>query len=414
MLCVRRIAGRGMADFDLAVIGGGLNGAGIARDAAGRGIRVLLVEQGDLAAAAPAAPAALLRGGLALAPGGLRALREALIERERLLALAPQVVRPQRFVLPHHHALRWAWRLRLGLLACHRLHPRGRFSGPSPLNLTLGPLGVPLKRQFKLGFRYTDAVLDEERLVLLTARDAADRGAEIRPRARLARADRADGIWRLALNARGRREIITARVLVNASGAWSERFAHTVLRLPPPGPVRLTKGSHVLVQRLFDHDHAYVFETPDRRVLHAIPWGDGTLIGAVMSPFDGDPGAAAPGRDEIIYLCRAASLYFRETVRPEQVLRPFAGVKAEPDGGRAGPLIALDRPLGEAPLLTVLGGCAMTYRLRAEAAVNRIARFFAAAPAWTATVPLPGSDRDAKSADNCPDPVYAATTPAMI
>jgi glycerol-3-phosphate dehydrogenase len=403
-----------MADFDLAVIGGGLNGTAIARDAAGRGIRVLLVEQGELAALSPAAPAGLIRGGLGLSAGGLRALREALIERERLLALAPQVVTPMRFVLPHHRALRWAWRLRLGLLACHRLSPRGRFAGPSPVNLTLGPLGVPLKRQFKLGFRYADAVLDEERLVLLTARDAADRGAEFRTRTRLARADRADGIWRLALNARGRREVITARVLVNATGAWSERFAQTVLRLRPPFPVRLIKGSHVLVQRLFDHDHAYVFETPDRRLLHAIPWGDGTLLGAVMVPFDGDPGAAAPGRDEILYLCRAASLYFRETVRPEQVMRAFAGVKAEPGGGRAGSLIALDRSFGEAPLLTVLGGEAMTCRLRAEAAVNRIARFFAAAPAWTGTVPLPGSDRGAETADNCPDPVYATTTPAMI
>jgi glycerol-3-phosphate dehydrogenase len=403
-----------MADFDLAVIGGGLNGTAIARDAAGRGIRVLLIEQGDLAALSPAAPAGLIRGGLGLSAGGLRPLREALIERERLLGLAPQVVTPVRFVLPHHRALRFAWRLRLGLLACHHLSPRGRFAGPSPVNLTLGPLGVPLKRQFKLGIRYTDAVLDEGRLVRLTARDAADRGAEIRLRTRLARADRTGGIWRLALNARGRREVVTARVLVNATGAWSERFAQTVLRLPPPVPVRLVKGSHVVVHRLFEHDHAYVFETPDRRVLHAIPWGKCTLIGAVTLPFDGDPGAAAPGRDEIIYLCRAASLYFRETVRPEQVERPFAGVKAEPDGGRAGPLIALDRPFGEAPLLTVLGGDAMTYRLRAEAAVNRIARFFPAAPAWTATVPLPGSDRGAEIADNCPDPVYPATTPAMI
>jgi glycerol-3-phosphate dehydrogenase len=403
-----------MADFDVAVIGGGLNGAAIARDASGRGIRVLLVEQGDLAALSPAAPAALIRGGLGLSAGGLGALREALAERERMLALAPQVVTPLRFVLPHHRALRWAWRLRLGLLTGHWLSPRENFARPSPVNLTLGPLGVPLKRQFKLGFRYGDAVLDEERLVQLTARDAACRGAEIRTRTRLARADRADGIWRLALNARGRREIVTARVLVNASGAWSARLAQSVLRLPPPAPVRHIKGTHVLVQRLFDHGHAYVFEIPDRRVLHAIPWGDGTLLGAVMLPFDGDPGAAAPGREEILYLCRAASLYFRETVRPEQVVRPFAGVKAVPDGGRAGPLIALDRPFGEAPLLTVLGGDAMTCRLRAEAAVNRIARFFAAAPAWTATVPLPGGGRGAETADNCPDPVYAATTPAMI
>lgn len=381
-----------MADFDLAVIGGGLNGTAVARDAAGRGIRVLLVEQRDLAAAAPAGPAALIRGGLGLAPGQLRPLREALIERERLLKLASHLVTPLRFVLPHHRALRSAGRLRLGLMLCHRLSPRG-LARPATVNLTLGPLGVPLKRQFKLGFAFTDCVLDEARLAILNARDAADRGAEIRTRTRLARADRADGIWRLALNAGGRRDVVTARVLVNATGAWRERFAASVLRLRSPAPIRLSKGSHVVLPRLFEHDHAYVIETPDRRILHAIPAGDFTLIGPVASPFDGDPAAAAASREEIIYLCRAASLYFRETVQPGDVVHTFAGVRASPEsGGRAGPVVELDRPLGEAPLLTVLGGEAVTFRPRAETALNRIARFFAAGPAWTATVPLPGGD----------------------
>src|SRR6266699_1427080 len=372
----RRQAGARMADFDLAIIGGGVNGAGIARDAAGRGIRVLLLEQNDLASATSSASTKLIHGGLRyLEQGALRLVHEALAEREVLLRNAPHLIRPLRFVLPHHDALRPAWQLRAGLFLYDRLGGREILPGTEILDLTHGDVAVPLKRRYKVGFEYSDCRVDDSRLAVLNAVDAAERGALIRTRTRLARADRDGFVWRLALKSRGgRREIVTARGLV--------------------------KGSHIVVPKLFGHDHAYIFQGGDGRVVFAIPYErDFTLIGTTDEDYDGDPGAVAASSDEITYLCRTANAYFRETVEPEHVVWAYAGVRplhgdrtqAAKDISRDY-VLALDAPHREAPLLTVYGGKITTYRRLAEAALEKIADFFVTGPAWTAHAPLPGGD----------------------
>jgi glycerol-3-phosphate dehydrogenase len=393
--------GSSMADFDLAIIGGGINGAGIARDAAGRGIRVLLVEQNDLASATSSASTKLIHGGLRyLEQGAFRLVREALAEREVLLRNAPHLIRPLRFVLPHHDALRPAWQLRAGLFLYDRLGGRAILPGTKVLDLTHGEVAVPLKRRYKLGFEYSDCRADDSRLVLLNAVDAAERGAVIRTRTRLARADREDLVWRLALKSRGRREIVTARVLVNATGPWVAVVAQQILRRETSIPVRLVKGSHIVVPKLFPHDRAYIFQSGDGRVVFAIPYeGEFTLIGTTEEDYDGDPGAVAASSDEITYLCRTANDYFRESIAPEDVVWAYAGVRPLHGDRTAAPkdisrdyLLALDAPHREAPLLTVYGGKITTYRRLAEAAVDKIANFFIPAPAWTAGAPLPGGN----------------------
>jgi glycerol-3-phosphate dehydrogenase len=390
-----------MADFDLAVIGGGINGAGIARDAAGRGIRVLLVEQNDLASATSSASTKLIHGGLRyLEQGALRLVREALAEREVLLRNAPHLIRPLRFVLPHHGALRPAWQLRAGLFLYDRLGGREILPGTQVLDLTHGEVAVPLKRRYKVGFEYSDCRVDDSRLVVLNALDAAERGALIRTRTRLARADRDGSLWRLALKSRGRRDIVTARALVNATGPWVATVAEQILRQKAAIPVRLVKGSHIVVRKLFEHYHAYIFQSGDGRVVFAIPYErDFTLIGTTDEDYDGDPGAVAASSEEITYLCRTANDYFRESIDPEHVVWAYAGVRPLHGDLSQAPkdisrdyLLSLDAPHREAPLLTVFGGKITTYRRLAEAALERIADFFVAGPAWTAQAPLPGGD----------------------
>jgi glycerol-3-phosphate dehydrogenase len=390
-----------MADFDLAIIGGGINGAGIARDAAGRGIRVLLVEQNDLASATSSASTKLIHGGLRyLEQGAFRLVREALAEREVLLCNAPHLIRPLRFVLPHHDALRPAWQLRAGLFLYDRLGGREILPGTEVLDLTHGEVAVPLKRRYKLGFEYSDCRVDDSRLVLLNAVDAAERGAVIRTRTRLARADREDLVWRLALKSRGRRDVVTARVLVNATGPWVAVVAQQILRRETSIPVRLVKGSHIVVPKLFAHDRAYIFQSGDGRVVFAIPYEDEfTLIGTTDEDYDGDPGAVAASSEEITYLCRTANDYFRESIAPENVVWAYAGVRPLHGDRTAAPkdisrdyLLAFDAPYREAPLLTVYGGKITTYRRLAEAVLGKIADYFIPAPAWTARVPLPGGD----------------------
>jgi glycerol-3-phosphate dehydrogenase len=390
-----------MADYDLAVIGGGINGVGIARDAAGRGVRVLLVEQNDLGAATSSASTKLIHGGLRyLEQGAFRLVREALAEREVLLRMAPHIIRPLRFVLPHHGAMRPVWQLRLGLFLYDRLGGRKILHGSRVVDLAHGAVGVPLKRQFKLGFEYSDCRVDDARLVVLNAMDAAERGAVIRTHTRLTRADRDGQVWRLALNVRGNREVVTARVLVNASGPWVAEVTDRVLRLPSEVPVRLVKGSHIVVRRLFDHDRAYIFQGRDGRIVFAIPYhGDFTLVGTTDLDHDGHPGAVAATPEEITYLCRAVSVYFREPVDPGQVVWTFAGVR--PLHGDAYTtakdtprdyVLALEVPRRQPPLLTVYGGKITTYRHLAEQALARLVQFVGAAAPWTAGAPLPGGN----------------------
>ena len=390
-----------MADFDLAIIGGGVNGAGIARDAAGRGLSVLLIEQNDLASGTSSKSTKLIHGGLRyLEFHAFRLVREALIEREVLIRLAPHLTRPLRFVLPHHSGLRPAWLLRLGLLLYDHLGGREILPGTEVVDLGHHRVGEPLKREFRQGFVYSDGWVDDARLVVLNAVDAAERGAVVRTRTRLTRAERAGDHWQLVLNARGHREVVTARALVNAAGPWAPEVANHMLRLRPSAHVRLIKGSHVVVPRLFEHDHAYIFQNADNRIVFAIPYeGDFTLIGTTDLDFDGDLAAPTASAAEINYLCGAASVYFRKPVTPDQVLFPFSGVRQlYDDGARSAQnltreyVLDLQGRAGEAPLLTVYGGKITTYRRLAEAALKRLAPYFKLGEPWTATAPLPGGD----------------------
>jgi glycerol-3-phosphate dehydrogenase len=389
-----------MADYDLAIIGGGINGTGLARDAAGRGLRVLLVETGDLAAGTSSASTKLIHGGLRyLEHRAFRLVREALGEREVLLRMAPHVVRPMRFMLPPMPGMRSALWLRLGLfiydmLGARKLLPRSR-----TVDLTHNAVGQPLKRLFRYGFEYSDCGVDDSRLVVLNALDAAERGAVIRTRTRCTRAERRDE-WSLVLSSRGRRETASARVLVNAAGPWIAEVADTVIRQPLPAPVRLIKGSHIVVRRRFDHDTGYLLQGRDGRVVFALPFAqDFTLIGTTDENFVGDLNAMAPDPDEITYLCDAVNAYFRDPVMSDELVWSYAGVRSLYDDGANKPedvtrdyVLALDEKFREAPLLTIYGGKITTYRKLAEAAMEKIGKFFQARPLWTAGSTLPGGD----------------------
>jgi len=391
---------RGMADFDLAIIGGGINGAGIARDAAGRGLSVLLVEQNDLASGTSSASTKLIHGGLRyLEHGWFRLVREALAEREVLLRMAPHLVRPMRFVLPQEPGMRSALLLRLGLFIYDHLGGRKILPGTRTIDLARDPLGVPLKGRYQHGFEYSDCQTDDSRLVVHNALDAAERGAVIRTRTRCVRADRGE-VWQLVLAIRDQRDVVSARVLVNAAGPWAGLVEEEVLRRPAPSRFRLVKGSHVVVRRLFDHDRGYIFQAADGRVVFALPFErDFTLIGTTDRSFAGDPSNATPAADEIGYLCNVIDDHFRASVAPADVVWSFAGVRSLHDDGSSKPqdtprdyVLALDRERGEAPLLTVIGGKITTFRRLAEAALDALAPVLGARPAWTATSTLPGGD----------------------
>jgi glycerol-3-phosphate dehydrogenase len=389
-----------VADFDLAIIGGGINGTGIARDAAGRGLRVVLIEQNDLASGTSSASSKLIHGGLRyLEHGEFRLVREALREREVLLRAAPHLIRPIRFVLPIKETGRSPSVLRLGLLLYDWIGWRKILPGTRELDLVTDEAGLPLKPRFHHAFEYSDCVADDSRLVVLNALDAAERGAVIRTRTRCVRAERSD-FWRLILIARGQRDVVSARILVNATGAWNEIFAESVLRQAPLRRLRLDKGSHIVVRRLFEHDRAYILQTPDGRVVFAIPFeSEFTLIGTTDIAFSGDPSIVAPTGPEIDYLCQAVNEYFRSQLTAADVVWAFAGVRSlYDDGARKAQDIGrdyelvLDERYGEAALLTVYGGKITTYRRLAEQALARLRHFFPHSRPWTAKSHLPGGD----------------------
>jgi glycerol-3-phosphate dehydrogenase len=388
-----------MADFDLAIIGGGINGAGIARDAAGRGFKVLLIEQNDLASGTSSASTKLIHGGLRyLEYYWFRLVREALIEREVVLRMAPHLVRPLRFVLPHELDMRPAWMLRIGLFIYDHLGGRKILPGTRTIDLSSDPLGDPLKGRYHYGFEYSDCQADDSRLVVLNALDAAERGAVIRPRTRCVRIERGDDAWQLMLEVRGRRDAKTARALVNAAGPWVGLFDEGMLKRPPSEKLRLVKGSHIVLRRLFEHDRGYIFQTPDGRVVFALPFErDFTLVGTTDESFTGDPATVAPSAHEIAYLCDVVNDHFRVTIAPADVIWSFAGVRSLQDDGASKPqdtprdyVLGLDDQA--APLLTVIGGKITTFRRLAEEALDKLAPALGARPAWTAKSHLPGGD----------------------
>jgi glycerol-3-phosphate dehydrogenase len=390
----------GMADFDLAIIGGGINGTGLARDAAGRGLSVLLVEMNDLGSGTSSASSKLIHGGLRyLERGAFRLVREALAEREVLLRMAPHVIRPTRFLLPLLPGRRPALLLRFGLFLYDWLGARKLLPASRTVDLTHHPLAAPLKRSFHYGFEYSDCLVDDSRLVVLNALDAAEHGAVIRTRTRCVRAERRED-WELVLTTRGRREVKTARALVNAAGPWIGEVADTVIRRPLAAPVRLIKGSHIVVRRRFEHDCGYLLQAADGRVVFALPFAEGfTLIGTTDENFVGDVNSPSPDADEIIYLCDTVNEYFRDKIMPDELVWAFAGVRALHDDGSGKPedvtrdyVLAFDNQPHAAPLLTIYGGKITTHRKLGEAAMANIGRFFPARPPWTAGSALPGGD----------------------
>jgi glycerol-3-phosphate dehydrogenase len=322
-------------------------------------------------------------------------VRAALAERDIWLRIAPHLVRPVRFVIPAHSDERPSWLLRSGLLLYDRLASRNRLPGSVTVDITHHPIGNALKRPFGTAFEYSDCVVDDSRLVIATAVDAAERGAVIRTGARCVRADRLD-TWRLAVIDRGHRQVITARALANATGAWTASVAETVLRMPPPSAA-MSQISQIIVRRLFETDNVYVFQNTDRRLIFASPYErDFTLIGVAGHAFRGDPAIVATGATDVAYLCDAANRYFRERVEPSDVIRTVSGANAVVDpagkGATRDGLMAFDARRGSAPLLTIFGGDVTTSRLRAERAVSRLTPFYPMSQRWTAKAPLPGGE----------------------
>ncbi len=390
--------------FDIAVIGGGVNGCGIARDAAGRGYSVLLVEKNDLASGTSSASTKLVHGGLRyLEHYEFRLVREALREREVLLQAAPHIIWPLRFVLPHHRGLRPAVLIRLGLWLYDHLGGRKILPGSRGLDLTRDEAGEPLKAEFTRGFEYSDCWVDDARLVVLNARDAADRGADIRVGTELVAAVRHADHWQLTLEDKtaGERKSATAKVLVNAAGPWVSDVLQRVKRTNSTASVRLVKGSHIVVPKLFAHDRAYIFQNADRRIIFAIPYQhDFTLIGTTDIDYQGDPAAVAIDAEETIYLCEAASAYFKAPVRPSDVVWTYSGVRPLYNEGNVSAqevtrdyVLDVDGRNGEPKLLNIFGGKITTYRHLAEDAMKRLAPHLPVKGSpWTSRASLPGGD----------------------
>jgi glycerol-3-phosphate dehydrogenase len=390
-----------MVQFDLAIIGGGINGAGIARDAAGRGLKVALIEQGDLASGTSSASTKLIHGGLRyLETYEFRLVREALIEREVLLSIAPHIIWPMRFVLPHHSGLRPRWLLRLGLFLYDRLGGRKLLPPTASIDLTANFLGAPLRKDYTRAFEYSDCWVDDARLVVLNAIDAAAHGATILTHTRCVSAERGAQHWAIEVQERGGSRLITARALVNAAGPWVTQVDAIVRQGLVTPPVRLVKGSHIIVPRLFTHDRAYLFQNADGRVVFAIPYeNDFTLIGTTDEDFTGDPASAMITPHEVAYLCEVASAYFQTPVTPGAVVWSYAGVRPLYDDGESAAkdasrdyVLSLDLEAARPPVLTIYGGKITTYRKLAEAALQRLAPCLGQSKAWTASVPLPGGD----------------------
>jgi glycerol-3-phosphate dehydrogenase len=394
-------------NVDLLIIGGGVNGAGIARDAAGRGLAVMLCEQGDLAGATSSASSKLIHGGLRyLEYCQFGFVREALLEREVLLGIAPHIVWPARFILPHDKELRPALVIEAGLFLYDWLARRNRLGRSRRLDLRTAKEGAPLKDHLTTGFAYSDCRMDDARLVVLNAVDARERGADIRIRTRCVSAKREQGKWHVTLldMRAAATTIVAARALVDAAGPWAAEVFNSVSGRDAGKKLRLVKGSHIVVPRIYEGDHSYVLQNEDRRVIFVMPYEiDYSLIGTTEIPFEGDPSKARISAEEISYLCTVVSRYFREPLDARDVAECFSGVRPLYDDGAKNASAAtrdyvldLDAPEGGAPLLSVFGGKITTYRRLAEDAIERLAPQLKLprTERWTATAPLPGGDME--------------------
>jgi D-erythritol 1-phosphate dehydrogenase len=394
-------------DYDLLVVGGGVNGAGIARDAAGRGLHVLLCEQYDLAEGTSSRSGKLVHGGLRyLEYYEFRLVREALIEREVLLAAAPHIVWPMRFVLPHTAEQRPAWLIRLGLFLYDHLGGRRRLPPTRVLDLRHDPAGAPLKPDFRRAFEYSDCWVDDARLVILNALDAKERGATVLTRTRCTALRRSAGHWQaeLADTRTGERRPVTARAVVNAAGPWVNDVLGSVAGHNAGRRVRLVKGSHIVARKFWPGPHAYLLQNTDRRVIFVNPYEDDLcLIGTTDIPYDGRPEDVAIDQGEVDYLLGVVNRYFSQALTPDDIVHRFSGIRPLYDDAALNPS-AVTRDYvfdiepetlepDRAPLLSVFGGKITTYRKLAEHALAKLAPFFLdLRPAWTAGTPLPGGD----------------------
>lgn len=389
---------------DMLVIGGGINGAGIARDAVGRGFSVLLCEAGDFGGGTSSASTKLVHGGLRyLEFYEFRLVREALMEREVLWAMAPHIIRPLRFVLPHHGGLRPAWLLRLGLFIYDHLGGRKLLPPTRTLDLASDPAGRPLKPEFRKGFEYSDCWVEDSRLVVLNLRDAAARGADIRPRTAAEEARFEGGAWHVRLRdqASGATEEVTASVVVNAAGPYVDHVLNTVFGRNDAHNVRLVGGSHIVIARKFDHDRCYILQNADDRVIFAIPYEDDyTLIGTTDVEYDEMPTPPRITPEEIDYLCAMASEYFAEPVTKDDVVWTYSGVRPLFDDGASKAqeatrdyVIRRDDKLGDGTLINIFGGKITTYRRLAESMMDEVEAVLGRrGPAWTRGATLPGGD----------------------
>ena len=390
---------------DLLVVGGGINGAGIARDAAGRGLSVTLVEKSDLAVATSSASSKLIHGGLRyLEQYEFRLVAEALAEREIMLRIAGHLTWPTRFVMPHVPELRPRWMIRTGLFLYDHLARRSLLPASQAVRLDQPPYNAGLRPELKHGFAYSDCRVDDSRLVVVNALDAQKHGARILVGVECRRARREDGTWRVELS---NGETLRARALVNAAGPWVKQVLNEDLGQSTREAVRLVKGSHIVLPRLYEGAHAFILQNDDRRVVFMIPYEDRfTLIGTTDVDFDGDPARVEASEAEVDYLCRAAARYLARPPQPAEVLWTYAGVRPLYDDGSQDPsaitrdyTLRVDDVDGKAPVLSVFGGKITTYRRLAEHALEKLAPYFAALkPPWTGRAALPGSDYDDREA----------------
>ncbi|MGB7372637.1 glycerol-3-phosphate dehydrogenase [Pontixanthobacter sp.] len=389
--------------YDLLIIGGGINGAGIARDAAGRGARVLLCEKDDLASHTSSASTKLVHGGLRyLEHYEFRLVRESLIERERLLGMAPHIIWPLRFVLPHDRGLRPAWLLRLGLFMYDYIGGRKILPPTKTVDLRAAPHRDVLKTRLVKGFEYSDCWVEDSRLVVLNAIDARTRGADIRTRTECTGLRREGDVWHAELrHMNGSTERVAARAVVNAAGPWVDAVLGTARPGDAHENLRLVKGSHLVFPKLYDGDHCYIFQNKDDRIVFAIPYeGQFTLVGTTDQAFQGNPNGIDISAEESAYICAAINEYLASDVTPEDAVWSYAGVRPLYDDQSADNstvtrdyVFALDAPEGAAPILSIFGGKITTYRKLAEHALHKLSKLgVVSETAWTGGAALPGGD----------------------
>jgi glycerol-3-phosphate dehydrogenase len=392
------------ADYDLFVIGGGINGCGIARDAVGRGFSVYLAEMNDLASGTSSWSSKLIHGGFRyLEYYEFRLVREALTEREILWAMAPHIIRPMRFVLPHHKDMRPAWLLRLGLFLYDHIGARKLLPPTKTLNLRKDKTGEALKENFTKGFEYSDCWVDDARLVVLNAQDAQARGAKINTRTKCVSARHEDGLWHLVVEdlRTKKRTDISAKMVINAAGPWVDEVLGQSFGRNNPANVRLVKGSHIVVPKIHEHDRAYIFQNSDGRIVFAIPYqSDYTVIGTTDEDFDGDPANVKISPEETKYLCELASGYFKKPIKEEDLVWDYSGVRPLFDDGASEAqeatrdyVLRVNDRADEPPLVNIFGGKITTYRKLAESMMELIEeKIGRKGRPWTSKPKLPGGD----------------------